>query len=62
MSENGRPRRGDRYEWHGVDIGITRVAADGTWADITVSPPSGAGWTKRQPLPFPSDFVAVDRG
>lgn len=52
-------RKGDEFVWHGVEIRVARVAKDATWADIIVWPAAGPGWTKRQPLPFPADFVAV---
>lgn len=50
------PRAGDRYIWSGLAVRVTRVAADGSWADIRVQPGSRAAWGKRQPLPFPPSF------
>jgi len=34
----------------GMRIDVTRVAADHSWADITVTQRGGASWNKRQPL------------
>lgn len=54
-----RPERGDRYVWSHADrpgepvfIEITRVARDGSWADL-VCYTWAASWRKRQPLPLP---------
>lgn len=55
-------RAGDRYQWNSLSILVTRVSRKGEWADIKVTPPYlGAPWTKRQPLPFPSNFVLIER-
>jgi hypothetical protein len=55
-----RPERGDRYVWSHADrpaepvfIQITRVARDGSWADL-VCYTWAASWRKRQPLPLPA--------
>jgi hypothetical protein len=52
-------KRGDRYIWRHasapdvhVYIYITRVARDGSWADIRCCTWL-RGWSKRQPLPLP---------
>lgn len=55
-------KKGDKYEYGNLmglcDIEVLRVSAK--WADIQVTPRNGLrGWTKRQPLPFPSVFVPV---
>jgi hypothetical protein len=52
--------RGDKFVWHGgpgqssnpVYIEVTRVARDGSWADIWCGIGSKS-WTKRQRLPLP---------
>lgn len=45
-------KRGEHYRWEGVRMVVTRVAKDGTWADIACA--SGdMQWRKRQPLPMP---------
>jgi hypothetical protein len=45
-------KRGEHYRWEGVRMVVTRVAKDGSWADIACA--SGDGqWRKRQPLPMP---------
>jgi hypothetical protein len=44
-------RRGDELDWMGVHLVVTRVARDGSWADVQCR--SGEHtWTKRQPLPL----------
>lgn len=54
-----KPRCGYVYKADGETyITITRVARDGSWADIRVAQPN-AEWSKRQPLrdgllPFPA--------
>jgi hypothetical protein len=46
-------RRGDELDWMGVHLVVTRVARDGSWADVQCR--SGEHtWTKRQPLPLPA--------
>lgn len=47
-------KRGDHFIFSNgaVQIEVTRVAKDGTWADIVCSTGS-ARWSKRQPLPMP---------
>jgi hypothetical protein len=52
--------KGQRYTWtHGatpdmpIDVLVTRVAADQSWADIVCTDTLGVPWRKRQPLPFP---------
>ena len=54
-----KPRRGYVYKADGAFVTITRVARDGSWADIVVEQMAGANWSKRQPLvdgllPFPA--------
>lgn len=58
------PHKGDLFEWQDHAVIVTRVAKDGTWADIRVHHPFGATWTKRQPLPIPADweFIGVQFG
>lgn len=46
------------------DVYVTRVAVDGSWADIKVfQVPTGAEWSKRMPLRpvfrFPDDWERV---
>ena len=65
---NDEVKKGDRYihgaSWasggHGVLlIEVTRVAKDGTWADIHVFQPlTNQTWTKRQPTPIPGRKVS----
>jgi len=50
-------RKGDLYDWNGIRVEVLRVSR--SWADIQVTPPIGAGWTKRQPLPLPESFKRV---
>lgn len=38
------------YDGHDNRIRVYRVAKDRTWADIHVTQPNGAFWSKRQPL------------
>jgi hypothetical protein len=45
-------KRGDQFRWQGVRIIVTRVAKDGTWADI-VCAVGETHWRKRQRLPMP---------
>ncbi len=52
-------KRGDQFVWRHDDepekpvyIEVTRVARDGSWADIRCCTWAVA-WTKRQPLPLP---------
>jgi hypothetical protein len=52
------PVKGDNYDWNGIRVLVTRVARDGTWADITAVS-NLTVWTKRQPLPFPDSFKRV---
>ena len=52
--EDDKPQKGDRYASHTLVMEVTRVAKDGSWADIKVwQPHTGASWTKRQPTPIP---------
>jgi hypothetical protein len=53
------PKRGDRFVAYAdrrprdkLFVEVTRVARDGTWADIRVCN-CFVMWTKRQPLPLP---------
>lgn len=52
-------RAGDRLVWRHnlwpvpIHIEVTRVARDGTWADIDVTM-CDAQWSRRTPLPLPS--------
>lgn len=51
--------KGATYEWNGaVHARVNRVAADGTWADMTMTR-GGSSWGKRQPLPLPETFVRI---
>jgi plasmid maintenance system antidote protein VapI len=47
-------RKGDRFAAMGAVVEVRRAGT--TWADIKVVQTHGASWTKRQPLPFPSDW------
>lgn len=51
-------KRGEHYRWEGVRIVVTRVAADGTWADIACAA-GDSQWRKRQPLPMPAGTERV---
>jgi hypothetical protein len=43
-----------------VKILVTRVARDGSWAEVRCGPTlSGRSWTERQQLPFPPAFRLV---
>jgi hypothetical protein len=54
---NAEIKRGDRFVGMGCEIEVRRVAKDRQWADIFVyERRSRTSWTKRQPLPFPSDW------
>jgi hypothetical protein len=53
-------KAGDRFDWHGVLLEVTRVGRNGLWADLRVHEPSGSTWSKRQPLPLPKDSVRLD--
>lgn len=58
-------KAGDNYTWKGsVAVQVTRVASDGTWADIVCQNYGDTGmgtmWTKRISLPFPEDFIPVE--
>ncbi len=55
------PAKGDTYEWLGVTVTVTRVAGDGTWADVACEL-DGHTWTKRQPLPLPAEAELVTVG
>jgi len=62
MNEQNTPARGDVYLWNeSVRAEITRIAKDGSWADLRcttfLNPDS---WNKRQKIPFPASFVRVD--
>lgn len=63
MSEQAKPKRGDRFVWatgsNFVSVLVRRVARDGSWADIACATGSHR-WTKRQPLPFPVSFTRQD--
>jgi len=56
--------RGDVFEWlpQGdtamVICRVNRVAADGMWADFTMTC-GGSSWGKRMLLPLPKTFVRV---
>lgn len=62
MTAPGAPvRKGDTFLWMGCVARATRVADDETWADLlVVQQPDGAVWTKRQPLPLPTDAVRYE--
>lgn len=45
--------KGDRLDWNGVTVVVTRMAKDGTWADIRCDD-GELSWSKRQPLPLPA--------
>jgi plasmid maintenance system antidote protein VapI len=51
-------KKGDRFTAMGADVEVLRVST--SWADIKVTQPHGASWTKRQPLPFPEDWDQVE--
>jgi hypothetical protein len=47
----------------GLIIDVRRIAADESWADVTITDPGGVSWTKRQrlthgELPFAAELVA----
>lgn len=58
-------KRGDRFLWNGdVAVIVTRVARDGTWADMSCrfvlgGKPWGKPWTKRHALPLPPAYRPV---
>ena len=52
-------KKGDRFRAMGAEVEVRRVGGDKTWADIKVTQPHGATWTKRQPLPFPKDWTRI---
>ena len=44
-------KKGDVFKTpYGDTIEVFRTAKDDSWADIMVTQPHGAWWTKRQPL------------
>lgn len=52
--------KGDNYTWRDeVAVQVTRVAKDGSWADLycEVMGNIGGGWAKRMPLPLPEEFI-----
>ena len=51
--------KGDRLDWSGVAVEVTRVARDGSWADVRCTHPVDGTWTKRQQLPLPAGTVRV---
>jgi len=53
------PRAGERYQWDELTYTITRVSETHRWADIQVTPRTGPGWTKRQPLPLPTGSTRI---
>jgi hypothetical protein len=56
-------KKGDRFTAMGADVEVTRVGTNRSgagWADIRVTQPHGASWTKRQALPFPEDWTYVE--
>lgn len=54
-------KRGEHFRWEGVRMVVTRVAKDGTWADIACA--SGdMQWRKRQRLPMPLGTERVAMG
>lgn len=56
-------RKGDVFAWNSqVNVEITRVARDGTWADGRCSGAHGGYWGKRFPLPLGTDYVKVQDG
>lgn len=57
--ESGIPRAGDKYREGGNEIEVVRVSKAGDWVDIYVQGPGGWMWSKRQLLPFPDSFKAV---
>ena len=56
-------KRGDCLRWKPAPhlfIYVTRVAKDGSWADIfTRDSHSEASWTKRQPCPLDDNFEVL---
>jgi hypothetical protein len=61
-------QKGDRFIWGdenhpaAVQVTITRVARDGSWADILCTTGGATFWSKRQRLPFPATFRRVVGG
>jgi hypothetical protein len=51
-------KKGDRFWGMGASIEVLRASR--TWADIKIQQPTGAEWTKRQPLPLPEDWERRD--
>jgi plasmid maintenance system antidote protein VapI len=55
MSEDVKTvKKGDRFAAMGAVAEVLRAGAK--WADIKVTQPHGASWTKRQPLPLPTNW------
>lgn len=44
--------KGEKLDWNGVTLTVTRAARDGAWADLKCFR-GGREWTKRQRLPLP---------
>lgn len=55
----GGIEKGAEYLWDGaVRCRVNRVAADGTWADFTMTR-GRSSWGKRVPLPLTESFVRI---
>jgi hypothetical protein len=54
-------QKGDRLQWYGVSIRVTRVSKTGAWADVDCND-GHERWSKRQALPFPAGTVRVGGG
>lgn len=65
MGESAKPKRGDLFRtilFPSLDISITRVAKNGSWADIFVyDNRTRISWNERHPLPLPADWKQVDQ-
>jgi hypothetical protein len=56
-------KKGVQFYWMSCFCEITRVGADGSWADIQVeSAVGGNKWTKRQCLPLPEEVLFLTKG
>lgn len=60
MNDRDTPQKGDQH-WATGCIATVRRVSTGRWADIHVQQANtGAEWTKRQPLPFPADWIKTE--
>lgn len=60
--EKALPQKGDVFVWTLNAGSLIEVLSIGRkYAQIRVTQPGGATWTKAQPLPFPPSFQRVSR-